>query len=180
MSKSDEIVVYDDWNVRDQTHYNSICNTYKFLIYMCLFSTFIVIASLVYMLFAYIDVWFAVVPVLALFIIADVEIYFKWLKVKKNHLVIKSSSIEITNLFNKTKEYIVNYKECELVLKPTFQRNNGIRLTFIDTNGRKVCTYVYMINKGSLLGFPLNDWEKALKSLGIRLIDKGYIFKNNI
>ena len=180
MSKSDEIVVFDDWTVRNREYYVSRCNTYKFLFFMCLFFTLIIMACSVYMFFAYIDTWFATVPFLILFIIVDVSIYFEWLLVKNNHLVIKSSSIEITNLFNKTKEYIVNYKECELVLKPTFQIKNGIRLTFIDTSGRKVCTYVDMINKGSLLGFPLNDWEKALKSLGIRLIDKGYVFKNNI
>lgn len=95
-------------------------------------------------------------------------------------MIIKPTSIEITNCFNKTITYNVNYKECSIELENDYLVFRSIKLTFIDAYGSKVCRYGDLINHPSYLGTPLNDWEKTLVSLGVPLVDKSCVFKNNL
>lgn len=172
MNKRSEMIVFDDWNVRDLQQYKSRIKDYKFLSYMFLvFDIVLLIAGCFN--------WYAFV---GLFFLALVEfgVYLEWLKTKNYHLIIKENSIEITNRFKKTVVYDVDYSKCSLILTNNFARGGGIYLTFVDSNNKKICRYEDMINNASYLNNPLNSWEKGLKSLGIPIIDEQYIFKNNL
>lgn len=183
MKNNAEIIIFDDWAVRDQKQYKSIYKTYKFVLYMFLIiNIFLFVLQLITLCFYEWEVSLAVFVMLMIFSICDVFVYFGWLEIKHNHLIIKPYSIEITDKFNRTQVYFVNYKECELILYKDYHltRRGGQILTFVDNNGRKVCRYIDVINTESILGNSLTEWEKALVSLGIPVVDKAYVFKNNL
>lgn len=180
METNSETVVFDDWTVRDLIHYKTRCKEYR-CIFLIVNASFIVIIPGAFLAFFYsADVFFAVLPFSLIMFITTIVLYLEWSRLKNNHLIIKPMSIEITNLFNKVSVYEVNYKDCTLEIDKNYSRGRGILLTFIDRDGKKICTYEDTINTASYLGDPLTDWEKALISLGIPLVDKSYIFKNNL
>lgn len=178
MQHNSEKVIFDDWIVRNPTYYKSRIKELKFLIYMLLVVDVFVCVLFIFSLFE--EFWYAFIPWIVIFLFTTIMLYLNWLNIKNRHLIIKPTSIEITNCFNKTITYNVNYKECSIELENDYLVFRSIKLTFIDAYGSKVCRYGDLINHPSYLGTPLNDWEKTLASLGVPLVDKSCVFKNNL
>ena len=134
---------------------------------------------LVFLIASIVGLFFSIYIVFMLFlaIYANVALLFQYLKIKNNHLVITTDSIYVTNRFNKTKEYKVNYKDCILEIKQSVKRGGGIWMKFYDKNNTLLVKYEDMLNAPTMYGGKLLPWGEAIKSLGIQLIDKGNLFK---
>ena len=81
MNKRSEMIVFDDWNVRDLQQYESRIKDFKFLSYMFLvFDIVLLIAGCIN--------WYVFVG-LFFFVLAEFGVYLEWLKTKNYHLIIK-------------------------------------------------------------------------------------------
>lgn len=163
-------VVFDDWQVREKNVFETRKKEYIF----CLISI-IVLTAISFV--ATILEWYLCI-MLILVIICLFVFCLEWLKIKNNHLVIAEDTIYITNRFNKTKEYIVDYKDCKLELKKSVKRGGGKWLKFYGADNKLICKYEDMLNNASDYGSEPTKWEKSIKGLNIRIIDKEQIFKN--
>ena len=164
-------VLFDDWAVRSEQEYNNRRRAYPIVISMIL---------VFWLFFLVLAIWeWAVVFVLPVWTLVIVTVFLEWLKVKNNHLVIKTDKIEITNRFNKTTIYNTHIHELSLVLTPSFdRRSGGIIMKFYNANGKLICKYEDMINRAAPWGHEQTIWEKSLKGLGIKIIDATGIIKN--
>lgn len=164
-------VLFDDWAVRSEQAYNSRRRSY--LIVMSMLLAF-------WLLFLVLTIWeWEVVFVLPVWSLVIATVFLEWLKIKNNHLVIKTDKIEITNRFNKTRIYNIHIHELSLKLTPAFdRRSGGIVMKFYNANGKLTCKYEDMINSAAPWGCEQTIWEKSLKGLGIRIIDVTGIIKN--
>ena len=124
-----------------------------------------------------------IVPLLIVFIVL-VNVVLEWLKIKYNHLVIKSTQIEITNRFNKTKIHNVRVHELTLELRFSFnRRSGGILMRFYDADGNLICKYEDMFNRAAPYraapwGFDKTNWEREIEGLNIKIIDTYGIIRN--
>ena len=121
---------------------------------------------------------FAFVIVLILLIIVTVVVYLEWLKVKNNHLVIRTNQIEITNRFSKKVIYNIDYNNLKIKLEYSYKRGGGIFLSFYDSNFNYITRYEDMLNYPTPYGEKRNCWEETIKTLGLEIIDNSEIIKN--
>ena len=164
-------ILFDDWEVRREGCFNrrkkdyniaSVCNGV-----LCLFSVIGIIFH-----------WGYFVP-LALSSIAYLVIWLEWLKIKNNHLVIRSNQIEVTNRFNKTAIYKIQVNELTIELRHSFYaRSGGIILLFCNKDMRTIFKYEDMLNYAAPYGFEKTNWEKGIEKLGVKIIDRTEIIKN--
>ena len=163
-------IKFDDWITRYPKALEKRRKDYIIceipLISMCLFST-------IFMFFE-----FAFVVVLILFIIVTVVVYLEWLKVKNNHLVIRTNQIEITNRFSKKVIYNIDYNNLKIKLERSCKRGGGILLSFYDSNFNYITRYEDMLNYPTPYGEKRNCWEETIKTLGLEIIDNSEIIKN--
>ena len=164
-------VLFDDWAVRNKQVYISRRKTYQIVI-----SIFLVF----WLFFLVLTIWeWAAVFALPVWTLVITTIFGEWLKVKNNHLVIKTDKIEITNRAKKTTIYHTDISELSLVLAHSFdRRSGGIIMKFYNTNGKLVCKYEDMINTGAPWGQEQTNWEKGLRGLNIKITDVEGIIKN--
>ena len=164
-------VLFDDWAVRNKQVYISRRKTYQIVI-----SIFLVF----WLFFLVLTIWeWAAVFALPVWTLVIATIFGEWLKVKNNHLVIKTDKIEITNRVNKTTIYHTDIGALSLVLAHSFnRRSGGIIMKFYNTNGKLVCKYEDMINTAAPWGQEQTNWEKGLKELNIKITDAEGIIKN--
>lgn len=164
-------ILFDDW----QTRCDDVLKHRRWAYTFCLIFFNILFLGLVIGAFFKL---YLVVP-LVLSFISLIAVLLEWMKVKNNHLVIKSNQLEITNRFNKTKIYKIHIYELSLVLKPPFyQRGGGIIMKFYDAKGNLICKYEDMFNRAAPWGFEKTNWEKSIEGLGIEIIDASGIIKN--
>ena len=164
-------ILFDDWQTRNDDALKQRRGAYTFCL-ICLSILFL--CSGVGAFFE-----LALIAPLVLSFIALIAVLLEWMKVKNNHLVIKSNQLEITNRFNKTKIYKIHIYELSLVLKPPFyQRGGGIIMKFYDAKGNLICKYEDMFNRAAPWGFEKTNWEKSIEGLGIEMIDASGIIKN--
>ena len=91
-------------------------------------------------------------------------------------MVNTTDSIYVTNRFNNTNEYKVNYKDCILEIKKSAKRGGGIWMKFYDKNNTLLVKYEDMLNTPTMYGGKLLPWGEAIKSLEIQLIDNGNLY----
>lgn len=159
----DKKIVFDDWNYRTKEVINHRKKDFNLLFVLLGIFTFITIAGMFLSLY--------VILFLFLAVIADIALLLEYLKVKNNHLVITTESVYITNLFNKEKEYIVDYKTLSLKIKQSVKRGGGLWLKFYDKD-KMLFKYEDMLNFPVSCGDKLTDWGKAIKSLEISIKDR--------
>lgn len=161
-------IVFNDWTYRT----DEIMKNRKKDYLICFIPLWILtILSIVVMFF---DIY--VILFLLLAILGNVKLLLEYLKIKNNHLVITTESIYVTNRFNKTKEYKVNYKDCILEIKKSVKRGGGIWMKFYDKNNTLLVKYEDMLNTPTMYGGKLLPWGEAIKSLEIQLIDNGNLY----
>ena len=167
----DNIILFDDWNIRRS---NALKNRKKE--YMI---SLIVIIILFFISFFGVFMHWMLVISLLISLIGLVSIYIEWLKVKNNHLIIEKNSIKITNRFNKTYSYDINFDDIILKITLPFNiRSGGIMLNFHNKSGKLICNYEDMLNYASSLGDEKTLWEEKILSLGIKIVDDQEIIKN--
>ncbi len=151
---SEEEIIFDDWEYRSKINlkYRNI----ELIVAIIIGIIFFIISIIV--TFIEKDAFFVIIFALIYSIIISGE----WLRFKNGHLIITKDTIKITNRFNYTKIYFVNYKECILKLSPP-SRRDGIVLKFYDKNNKLICKYRDMLNYAADFKAELTDWEKALK-----------------
>ena len=164
-------ILFDDWEVRREGNFNRRKKAYNIasvcIGVLCLF-------SVIGMTFH----WFCAIS-LVLSSIIYLFIWLEWLKIKNNHLVIRSNQIEVTNRFNKTAIYKIQIDELTIELRHSFNaRSGGIILLFCDKDMRTIIKYEDMLNHAALYGFEKTNWEKGLEKLGVKIIDQTEIIKN--
>ena len=164
-------ILFDDWKVRQEGIFNRRKKDYN-IGFICVGVLWLF--SVVGMIFHW-----SVAIFLVLSSITYLFIWLEWLKIKNNHLVIRSDQIEVTNRFNKTAIYKVQINELAIELRPSFdQRSGGIILLFRDKDMRTIIKYEDMLNHAAMYGFEKTDWEKGLEKLGVKIIDQTEIIKN--
>ena len=156
-------VVFDDWNYRTKESINNIKNDFKLLFIIFGIFTFITLVGMFFSI--YVMLFFAIA------FIADITILIEYLKILNNHLVITFDAIYITNFFNKTKKYIMDYKTLSLEIKQSVKRGGGMWLKFFE-NDKLLFKYEDMLNFPVSCGDKLTEWAKAIKSLKIPIKDK--------
>ena len=163
-----ETIVFDDWQYRTKGIIENIKKDYRLCFALLL----------VFLIASIIGLFFSIYIVFMLFlaIYANVALLFQYLKIKNNHLVITTDSIYVTNRFNNTKKYKVNYKDCILEIKKSVKRGGGIWMKFYDKNNTLLVKYEDMLNTPTMYGGKLLPWGEAIKSLEIQLIDKGNLY----
>ena len=161
-------VIFDDWSYR---HENSLKNRKKDYIICAIPLSMLMLISLV-------GIFFSLYSLIAfmLSIGVNLAIIFEYLKVKNNHLIITEKIISVTNRFNVTKNFEVDYKDCSLEVKPSIKRSGGLWLKFFDKNGKLLLKYEDMLNTPTMYGGKLLPWGEAIKSLQIPIIDKSNLF----
>ena len=164
-------ILFDDWKVRREGILNRRKKDYNIVSVLigvvCLFSA---IGMAFHWSYAILLVWLS---------ITYLFIWLEWLKIKNNHLVIRSNQIEVTNRFNKTAIYKVQINELAIELRRSFNaRSGGIILLFCDKDMRTIIKYEDMLNHAALYGFEKTNWEKGLEKLGVKIIDQTEIIKN--
>ena len=158
-------VVFDDWIYRPKNILTSIKKDYFLCfipIWMFTLISFVSVLFEIYLIFIF-----------ALAIFANIVLVFQYLKIKNNHLVITDNSIYVTNRFNKTKKYDINYKECVLEIKKSIKRSGGIWMKLYDKNKKLLLKYEDMINTPTMYGGKLLPFGVAIKLLEIPIIDNG-------
>ena len=90
-------ILFDDWKVRQEGIFNRRKKDYN-IGFICVGVLWLF--SVVGMMFHW-----SVAIFLVLSSITYLFIWLEWLKIKNNHLVIRSNQIEVTNRFNKTAIY---------------------------------------------------------------------------
>ena len=164
-------ILFDDWETRDVKAVNF---NRKMHVFVTIFSLILLLSSIIFLFF----IW-EFVLLLILSLIVFITNKLEWLKIKNNHIVIKKDYIVITNRFNKSKLYSIDFPNITLELKHSFDyRSGGIILKFYDCNNNLICKYEDMINRASPFGFQESKWERQIKSLGIKIIDPSEIIKN--
>ena len=165
-------IKFDDWKTRDNLSFQRRKKGYIIV-------SLVLILSLV---LSIVETFFELAAIVAVVIIliAFVTVYIEWLKVKNNHLIIKSNQIEITNRFKKTVIYPINLNELFLELSHSLNyRSGGIVMKFYDSQNKLIVKYEDMLNKTSPFGYEKTDWERAMESLGIKIIDNQELIKKN-
>ena len=164
-------ILFDDWKVRQEGIFNRRKKDYN-IGFICVGVLWLF--SVVGMIFHW-----SVAIFLVLSSITYLFIWLEWLKIKNNHLVIRSNQIEVTNRFNKTAIYKVQINELAIELRRSFNpRSGGIILLFCDKDMRTIIKYEDMLNHAALYGFEKTNWEKGLENLGVEIIDPTEIIKN--
>ena len=121
---------------------------------------------------------FALILFFVLALIGLIVIWFEWLKIKNNHLIIKKDSIIITDRFNRSSVYNVSLSNLKIEIRHSINvKNGGIIMKFYDNNAL-VCKYKDMINIASSFGEEKTTWERKIKSLGIEIVDLSEVIKN--
>lgn len=164
-------ILFDDWEVRREGNFNRRKKDYT-IASVCIgvFCLFSVIGMTFH--------WFCAIS-LVLSSITYLFIWLEWLKIKNNHLVIRSNQIEVTNRFNKTAIYKIQIDELTIELRHSFNaRSGGIILLFCDKDMRTIIKYEDMLNHAAPYGFEKTNWEKGLEKLGVKIIDQTEIIKN--
>ncbi len=164
-------ILFDDWQTRCDGVLKQRRRAYTFSLISV---SILFLASLVGVFFE-----LAIIAPLVISLIALIVVLLEWLKLKDNHLVMKSNQIEITNRFNKTTIYKIHIHELTLDLRHSFNhRSGGIIMEFHDSKGNQICKYEDMLNRTAPWGFEKTSWERSLQGLGIKITDAGGIFKN--
>lgn len=165
------IILFDDWQTRCADVFKQRRREYMLCLILIGISN----------LFVCVGIFFEpvlIVP-LVLFIIVFVVLLLEWLKVKNNHLVIKSNQIEVTNRFNKTTIHRIHIHELTLRIKHSFNhRSGGIILIFCDSKDNIICKYEDMLNNAAPWGFEKTSWERGIEGLGIKVLNPEKIIKN--
>ena len=164
-------ILFDDWKVRQEGIFNRRKKDYN-IGFICVGVLWLF--SVVGMMFHW-----SVAIFLVLSSITYLFIWLEWLKIKNNHLVIRSNQIEVTNRFNKTAIYKVQINELAIELRRSFNaRSGGIILLFCDKDMHTIIKYEDMLNHAALYGLEKTNWEKGLEKLGVKIIDQTEIIKN--
>ena len=161
-------MVFDDWMYRNPDLLKHRRKDY----FVCFISVWILgLVSIVGMFFSLYSVC-----CLFLAIYVNMGLLLEYLKVKNNHLIITKKAIYITNRFKRTKEYLLDYKECSLEIQKSVKRGGGIWLKFYDKNGKFLLKYEDMLNRPTMYGGKLLPWGEAIKSLQIPIEDKNNLY----
>jgi len=161
-------VIFDDWSYR---HENSLKNRKRDYIICAIPLSMLAVISLVGI---FLSVYSLIAFMLAIGI--NLAILFEYLKIKHNHLIITPQNISVTNRFNVTRMYEVDYKACTLEIKPSLKRGGGLWLIFFDKNGKLLLKYEDMLNTPTMYGGKMLPWGEAIRSLQIPIIDKSNLF----
>lgn len=164
-------ILFDDWEVRPEKAFEHSKNGCRLCIVVCSFGLTLSIIITFFELGA-----IAAVP---LFLISVASVYFQWLKVKNNHLIIKNNQIEVTDRYNKTVVYEVDINNLVLELRYRHHyRLTTLMMNFYDSENNLIFKYEDMFNHASGFGLEKTNWEKAIQSLGIKIIDNEEVIKN--
>lgn len=166
----DNIILFDDWKTRRSDTLKNRKNRYLISLITLIILLFISIFGLFF--------HWGLIIILIIILIGMVSIYIEWLQVKNNHLIIKNNRIMITNRFNKTYSYDINFDDIILKIKLPFINSGGIILNFYNKSGKLICKYHDMVNYASSLGDKKTLWEEKILSLGIKVVDEQEIIKN--
>ena len=161
-------IVFDDWMYR---HPNSLKQR-RIDYFLCAIP--LCILTLVSIIGVFFTLYAGLFLLLAIW--SDVVVLLEYLKVKNNHLIITKEAIYITNKFNMTNEYLLDYKECSLEIRKSLKRGGGIWLKFYDKNGKFLLKYEDMLNSPTMYGGKLLPWGEAIKSLQIPIVDKNNLY----
>ena len=164
------IILFDDWKTRRSDTLKNRKNEYLIVLITLIILLFISIFGLFF--------HWGLIIILIIILIGMVSIYIEWLQVKNNHLIIKNNRIMITNRFNKTYSYDINFDDIILKIKLPFINSGGIILNFYNKSGKLICKYHDMVNYASSLGDKKTLWEEKILSLGIKVVDEQEIIKN--
>ena len=127
-------ILLDDWKVRCDGVFNRRKKEYH-ICSICIGSLCLI--SIIGMMFHWASIVF-----LAISSIAYLVIWFEWLKVKNNHLVIRRDQIEVTNRFNKTTIHKIQIDELVMELRHSFnQRSGGIIVSFCNKDKHMIFKY---------------------------------------
>lgn len=164
-------ILFDDWKVRREGIFNCRKKEYG-VCFVCIGG--LCLLSVIGMIFH----WSCVV-FLVLSSVVYLFVWLEWLKIKNNHLVIKSNQIEVANRFNKTTIYKCQGDELAIELRHSFnRRSGGILMLFYDKDKRIVFKYEDMLNQAAPYGLEKTNWEKGLENSGIKIMDPMEIIKN--
>ena len=168
--ENDTDIIFDDWKTRKENAFNLRCKDY--------IVSFIICIILLVLSFIMIFVEFALILFFVLALIGLIVIWFEWLKIKNNHLIIKKDSIIITDRFNRSSVYNVSLSNLKIEIRHSINvKSGGIIMKFYDNNAL-VCKYKDMINIASSFGEEKTTWERKIKSLGIEIVDLSEVIKN--
>lgn len=163
-----ERIVFDDWVYRPDL---SIKQRKKEYLICFIPLWMLILVSVIGVFFSLYSLLF-----LVLAIYANLILLLEYLKIKNNHLIITEHAIYVTNRFNVTKKYLLNYKDCSLEIKKSIKRGGGIWMKFYDKKGNFLLKYEDMLNTPTMYGGKLLPWGEAIKSLQIPLVDKNELF----
>ena len=167
----DNIILFDDWKTRRSDALKNRKNEYLIALITLIILLFISIFALFF--------HWGLIIFLIISLIGMVSIHIEWLQVKNNHLIIENNRIMITNRFNKTYSYDINFDDIILKIKLPFNiKSGGIILNFYNKSGKLICKYHDMLNCASSLGDKKTLWEEKILSLGIKVVDEEEIIKN--
>lgn len=140
----EERIVFDDWLYRPKALIKQ--KKAEYLVFFILL-WILFLASVIGMLFSLYSLLF-----LSLSICANIGLMLEYLKIRNHHLVITDQAIYMTNRFNKTKKYLLNYKDCSLEIKESVKRGGGIWMKFYDPKGTLLLKYEDMLNTPTMYG----------------------------
>ena len=131
-------VLFDDWKTREPKALKRVKIAY--IICLVLMSICLVVCMCIPNLFEKIIsilVWASII----------LMILMKFLKVKNNHLIIRTNQIRITNRFNKTSVYKIDYKNLIIQLEHSYRpKTHMIIMKFLDNNGNFIALYEDVVN----------------------------------
>ncbi|QVK17679.1 hypothetical protein KHQ81_12635 [Mycoplasmatota bacterium] len=112
-----------------------------------------------------------------------ISMFFLLLSFKNRELQIFSDHISIYSIFRKEKIYKLNTKLMTIQVNYTTARNRGFKLTFLDSNCSKICSYILLESMTSQIKFKerRKNWGEGLKNIGCSIEDKGhYLLEESI
>ncbi|MBR6800165.1 MAG: hypothetical protein IKM61_00235 [Eubacteriaceae bacterium] len=171
MNNNNETILFDDRRVRTAGAFERRKRDYR----ICQTSLFILIV--ISAVCAFLDPY-AAIFLLPFALFSYLSVFLEWLKVKNNHLIIRSDRIEITDRFNKTTTCKINLEELILELQQPNARGRGILMKFYDSKHNLICQYEDMLNFAAPYGQEKTAWERSIEDSGIKIIDNGYVIKN--
>lgn len=162
-------VLFDDWATRDPAVYARQKRVYAFSL----------VAIGVSLLIPVIASFFFVYLLIVVLLIAPgfFGFLYEFLRFKNGHLKIYKDKIVVVNAFKKEKVIPYVKEETSLMLTATI-RSYDIVMSFLV--GKKVIAeYKDYVNCASMYQEPKTAWEIGIKALGLKIIDRQEIIKND-
>lgn len=165
-----ESIIFDDWAVRVPGALERREKSYRICMALLIASS--VFGAVVTVFYPYAAI------ALVSFLAAMLAVHWQWLKMKRCRLMITDSGFAVTDRFGKIRMYKVEPKACRLELEKHWQLGGGIYLTVYNAQGKKLFRYEDMLNNAAGYQEPQTAWEKAVRALGMELVDKEQLLKN--